>query len=233
MISKRVLLTAALLLAVSATGAMAASVNVNNFNVALLSIGATDYLNLNSTASYGIVGGTVTTPTPTPYATVYGYVLNGFAGGAWNGVGGINSSVAAADPLTATTIAIASGDDVMNVVGQSTFYGHTNALTDSLMRYTYYGDCDLNGVTDLTDYGYIDYAYLSGGLSGWVWGDFDMDGSVGLGDYGYIDYVYLSGLPSLGPSTASAAAAAVPEPSTVILLISSTLCAFIVYLRKR
>ncbi len=143
MISKRVLFIAAMLLVASAAGAMAATVNVDNFTVAQLSIDASSALNLQSTGSYGIVTADVLHPTPTPFSTINGYIVNGLAGGAWNGLGGINSSAAASDPNGATTLACVLGDDELNLIGNPTFYGHTVASDDSLIRYTYYGDCEL------------------------------------------------------------------------------------------
>jgi hypothetical protein len=105
------------------------------------------------------------------------------------------------------------------------------------MRYTYYGDSNLDGVVNSDDYGYIDFAYQSGGAAagytGWVWGDYTNDGQINSDDYGYIDYVYQSQFPPLGGSAAAAAGAVVPEPSTVILLVSSAICALFVSLRKR
>lgn len=223
MMSKKSLLIAAALLVVVSTNAMAAGVNVNNFNVALLSIGPTSYLNLNSTASYGIVGGTITTPIPTPYSTIRTYVKNGFANFAWNGLGGINSSVAAADPLQVTALALVSGSDMINVLGETTFHGRTVAATDSLIRYTYYGDANFDGVVNAADYAKINYGSTHGGLSGWVWGDFNYDGSINSFDYDLINYVDSLHLPPLGP--------VVPEPTALALLAAGAIT--LVFFRRR
>jgi hypothetical protein len=241
MISKRVLLIAAALLVVSATGVMAANTTTGDFNVATLNIGATDSLTLNSSTSFGIVTGTATIPTPTPYATVAGYVANGYAGGLWNGANkAINSSKAAADPNQVSALGIVSGDDAIAWGAISSFHGHTPVAGDSLIQYTTYGDNDLSGTVDGTDYFYIDFAYQNGGpaagYKGWLFGDYNYDGAIDGTDYFYIDYVYQNGFTPFTASAASASAgapAAVPEPSAVILLVSSALCAFIVYLRKR
>jgi hypothetical protein len=248
MISKRVLFIAAAVLLASTAGAWAAGVNVNNFQVASLNIvGASDYLNLQSTASWGIVAGTATTPVPTPNATIHGYVNNGFAGTAWNGTGGIQSSPAAADAVAGnmfTSLADWSGDDAA-LFGALSFHGHAIASADTLIAYTYYGDCDGDGIVTDLDFGYINYAYQSGGgpeFGSWVWGDFDRDGAVTDLDYGYINYLYQSGgnpEGTLGGGWGFSAAAAapalapVPEPSTLVLLVVTGLFGLVAYLRKR
>jgi hypothetical protein len=226
MMSKKVLYIAAALLVVASTSAMAASVTLNNFNVAQLSIGPIDYLNLNSTASYGIVSGTMITPNPTPYSTIYNYVKNGYAGGAWNGVGGINSSVAAANPLHVTALAVAKGEVLINDLGITTFYGHTIKTADSLIRYTYYGDANFDGVVDYSDYAMIDFAYQNGGPAagyfGWVWGDFNYDGAIDEIDLANFNYVDSLHLPPIGT---------VPEPTALVLLVAGAIS--LVFIRRR
>jgi hypothetical protein len=244
MISKRVLLIAAMLLAVSATGAMAASVNVGNFNVALLSIGATDYLNLNANNSWGIVGATVITPTPTPYSTVYNYVKNGYAGGSWNGTASaIQSSPAFADSTVNgfLSMGVMSGDDLINIVGKTTYYGRTVLAADSLIKNTYAGDSNFDGKVTDDDFGLFAYGYQVYGtpdqVNGWVWGDYNYDGKITDDDFGWFANVYLNGGAPMGvlgtPPSAAASAAAVPEPSTIALLVAFATCGLFVSLRKR
>ena len=98
MISKRVLLIAAAVLVVAATGATAAQVNVDNFTVSILSIAPDSTLNLQSPTSWGIVQPDVLHPVATSYATVNGYLATGWDSGAWDGVGGIISTRADAWP---------------------------------------------------------------------------------------------------------------------------------------
>jgi hypothetical protein len=226
MISKRVLFIAVAVLLASTAGAWAASVNVDNFNVATLDIvGASDYLNLKSAASWGVVGGTVTTPVPTPFSTIQLYVANGYAGTAWTGTGGINSSVAATDPNMMTAIGIIPGSDAIDWLGIATFHGHTVAADDSLLRYTYYGDSDFSGGVDDDDYYWFDLGYNDPSTPRtWAFGDYDYNGTVDDDDYYWFDLVYnTSGLPNLGGYAAAASSrpgpTAVPEPSTMALLV--------------
>lgn len=235
MISKRVLIVALSLLAVMPAFVMGAAVNVDWFVLNQLSIDPSSYLNLDAVGSFGYT-------TVTPYATINGYVNSGFNGGMWDGVG-INSSKAGEQATLGTvytTLGDMSGADATGILGATTFQGHTIANGDSLIRYTYYGDSDFDGqVTDL-DYGFINYAYSVVGtpdaVAGFLWGDYDRDGTVTDLDYGYINYLYSEGgapLGNLGGSFAAASAAAVPEPSTLVLLVASCVCALFIGFRKR
>ena len=54
------------------------------------------------------------------------------------------------------------------------------------MKYTYYGDTDLNGVVDFDDYSHTDNGFNSGGTD-WFHGDFDYNNKVNGDDYFAID----------------------------------------------
>jgi hypothetical protein len=178
MIMKRVFFIAAVLFIVAAANAEAQTVNVNHFVVNNLWIAPGAYLNLDSADSYGIVR--------IGYPLIETYIKNGYAGGDWNGSGGISSSVAAADPNKATALALISGQDYMGYCWNSgdtpTFFGNIVHETDSLIRFTYYGDANMDGVVDENDYAFLESAVASGGpaagYSGWVWGDFNYDGAI-------------------------------------------------------
>ena len=113
-----------------------AVVNVDSFVVNNLSIDPLSYLNIQTIGGYGIA-------TATPYdPDMFGYVQNGYASGAWNGVGGINSSQAAGDPYQILTVAYMSGQSAMDNLWVS-FHGHPIAATDTLMSTDYYGDTNM------------------------------------------------------------------------------------------
>ena len=68
-------------------------------------------------------------------------------------------------------------------------YGYTapfgGASIDStavLVKYTYYGDTDFNGVVNFDDYSRMDTGF-NGNRSGWLNGDFDCNGVVNFDDY--------------------------------------------------
>ena len=51
-------------------------------------------------------------------------------------------------------------------VPAQTFGGYAVADTDVLVKFTYYGDTDLNGVVNFDDYARIDGGFNSGGTAG-------------------------------------------------------------------
>ncbi len=107
-----------------------------------------------------------------------------------------------------------------------------------MVKYTYYGDANLDGKVDGQDYALIDAGYLSHGtLTGWYNGDFNYDGEVDASDYTLIDNAFNLQAGTIGSSvvaspTALVAAAtdeiapvtgtsAVPEPASVGLLAAA------------
>ena len=144
-----------------------------------------------------------------------------FAGGAnWSGTTGIISSTAAADSSHLTTVGVilnnVNGNQLYGV-SLGTFDGTTPGPNDVLIKYTYFGDANLDGKVDGSDYSLIDAGYSSGGLStGWYNGDFNYDGVVDGSDYALIDNAFnnqggvLSG--SALVATSAQQSAAVPEP---------------------
>lgn len=71
----------------------------------------------------------------------------------------------------------------------STFGPASVSSTDLLVKYTYFGDADLNGKTDNDDYLYID-SYFPSSHSFWSQGDFDHNGQTNNDDYLYIDSLF-------------------------------------------
>ncbi len=156
------------------------------------------------------------------------------ASGYWNGSAGIVSTKTAADPNHLTTLgAIVNNDGSGHAIYGSTtayglFYGQNPGSNDVLVKYTYYGDADLNGHIDGTDYAKIDNGFAHG-LTGWFNGDFNYDGVVDGSDYSLIDNAFnMQGTPLEGgslaaPADSQAAAwisvSSVPEPSTFALLL--------------
>ncbi len=123
------------------------------------------------------------------------------------GGAGLTSSVAAADANGLLRYAVGV---IQNDIGGSTVYdtfdGVSVGLTDVLVKFTYFGDADLNGVVDDTDFFLINNGY-GNGLTGWVNGDFDYSGTVDDTDFFLINNAY--GL----QGSALRAGGAVPEPT--------------------
>jgi len=107
-----------------------------------------------------------------------------------------------------------------NPIYTSSFDGVTGlnlTSSDVLVRYTYYGDANLDGRVDGSDYSLIDNGYLNQ-LSGWQNGDFNYDGIVNGSDYTLIDNAFNNQGAALSAGVASLAAVAtaqvaVPEPT--------------------
>jgi hypothetical protein len=219
--------------------------------------GSTLAISIGSNASAGVTRGVLTVPTITfasstsgqldistnalditgeSLASVNSQVKTAYANGTWTGPG-ITSSGAAADPshLTAVGVILNTTDGVTPLYGSGNalglFDGTNPAATDVLVKFTYYGDTDLSGVVDGSDYSRVDATYLaenfvngSAGnpISGWFNGDFNYDGVVDGSDYTLMDNAFNSQGASLAASVASPTAqvggSAVPEPATLGVL---------------
>ncbi len=134
-----------------------------------------------------------------PFNRIYGYVVAGFNGGAWNGVGAINSSTAAEDPLHLTALGIIDNSEAH----YTTFAGRALTFgTESLVVYTYYGDANLDGDVTLADFALIGTGL---GSNPWYHGDFDYSGTVDGTDYDLFNASFQALHPGQVPEPGSAA----------------------------
>lgn len=162
-------------------------------------------------------------------ATIENQIAGGYAEN-WQG-SGIDSSVAAGDTthLTAIGYMVNSTDGLTPLYGSGTslglFEGANPAATDILLKYTYYGDTNLDGKVDGSDYSRIDNGYLSSGsLTGWYNGDFNYDGVIDGSDYTLIDNAFNTQGAQLTAVVAGSTAeiadiSVVPEPASSGLLV--------------
>jgi hypothetical protein len=114
--------------------------------------------------------------------------------GAWNGsaYGGITGLVTSGKIITSqsraqagrgrTTLAVALRSDATGWAGESA------ASTAIIIKYTYVGDADFDGVVDGDDFFAIDSGFPSG--SGYHAGDFDYTGGIDADDYFWISENY-------------------------------------------
>jgi hypothetical protein len=107
---------------------------------------------------------------PNPIAAVRGYLVSGYAAGAWNGTG-IDSSSAAANP----GFGVGYADGADNVVA-----GLTSGQLE--IKYTLYGDVNLDGVVNADDFTIL-VGNLGKAVTGWDEGDFNYDGAVNADDF--------------------------------------------------
>ena len=120
-------------------------------------------------------------------------LTSGYANGNWNG-NGLASAATAGDTTHLTALGVISnnlggGNTLYGGAGQSLFDGQAPLASDILIKYTYYGDTNLDGKVDGTDYGRIDNGALMN-LTGWFNGDFNYDSTLNGSDYSLIDNAY-------------------------------------------
>ena len=166
-----------------------------------------------------------------------GYNLAG--GAKFNGQG-IISTVAATDSRHLTTLGVISNTDGNGNAIFTTanpFDGVTPGASDVLIKFTYYGDANLDGKVDGSDYSLVDSSYaleqqFGVNLSGWYNGDFNYDGVVDGSDYALMDNAFNNqktdalAAAIVATSTAQVAPAAVPEPAALTTAAALSLAAF-------
>jgi hypothetical protein len=116
--------------------------------------------------------------------------------GKWDGSGLVTSMPAAREGVTG--LGIGEAADVLHLAGTQTAFwnGLTVDATTAIVKYTYTGDLNLDGLIDAQDYGVIDNWVQFPGTSGYASGDLNYDGVIDAADYGYIDNsIQLQGLP--------------------------------------
>ncbi len=154
------------------------------------------------------------------YTGVTGLVASGSNDGAWDGNGIITSQPAALTGLTTLGVAEASAVLGLGPTDTALWSGQTVDGTSVLVRYTYGGDANLDGVINADDYANIDFFSAIAGARGYSNGDFNYDGSINADDYALIDFNANAQGGSLGDSgedPSPPAIAAVPEPGMFFL----------------
>jgi fibronectin-binding autotransporter adhesin len=155
-----------------------------------------------------------------PAATIRGYLASAFNSGNWDGAG-IASKSAHSNVTMNTALGYAEESDVQ----LASLDGVTPGASSVIVKYTYYGDTNLDGAVTTADFQRFLDGFTGHG-STWAQGDFTYDGKVDLGnDFQLFLIGYLSQNGSLGAladvvnadsqlSVAQKASllAAVPEP---------------------
>jgi autotransporter-associated beta strand protein len=155
-----------------------------------------------------------------PIASIAALLAAGYAGGSWNGAGGIVSTAAAVND--GYGLGYADFADAGNPANLS-------AGTIEI-KYTLLGDANLDGVVNAVDFGIL-AANFNKGVTGWDNGDFNYDNVVSAIDFGELASNFNKGasgtsigLPAyddpaiLAFAQANGLLAEVPEPSSVVLL---------------
>jgi hypothetical protein len=135
--------------------------------------------------------------------------------GSYGNGSGITSSAFASNPNLNTVLGIAPNSEL----SLSSFSGQAVDANDLLIKYTYFGDSNLDGQVDTSsDFDlYITGLTSGGSLGGWLYGDFNYSGTV---DSATDFDLYITGLTTQGGQlliNGDSAITAVPEPSTLVL----------------
>ena len=153
-----------------------------------------------------------------PLATIQAYLASGYASGAWNG-NGINSSTAAAN--AGMTLGMADNASL----GLSTFGGGAVDSTSILVKYTYNGDLNFDGMVNGVDLSILGSSWQGTGL--WANGDLNYDGTINGVDLSLLGANWQAGVAApLNVSFAEAAGAmgmSVPEPASLAVVGLGTL----------
>jgi alpha-amylase len=164
------------------------------------------------------------------FAQLQNMVLDGDDGGKWDGQG-IISSAAAADPGHLHTLAVVLNDNGSGTPLYTSFFGQTLDDNATIIDYTYFGDANLDGQVDGSDYTLIDNGF-NDKLTGWHNGDFNDDGVIDGSDYTLIDNAFnMQGAPGVSPQAfgtnlvaqttsqiadSSVGSSSVPEPGSAV-----------------
>jgi hypothetical protein len=234
--------TGTLAFASSTTGLTALNlpaINLSNGRILLQSSGTSSNRTLLASASLTMATGTTldlgandADLAGATLQTINSWVVSGYAGGTWAGAG-IDSSAAAGNTEHLTALGVIQNNQDGSALFTAThpFDGTTPGVSDVLIKYTYYGDANLDGKVDATDYSRIDNGYLSqkssSPLTGWYNGDFNYDGVINGSDYTLIDNAFNTQGAALTASIAGQLAevtaeiagtpsvSAVPEPASL------------------
>jgi hypothetical protein len=145
----------------------------------------------------------------TPIGTIQSYIQQGFAAGAWTG-NGLTSSAAASAAAHPTGLGYAEA----STLGLSTFDGQSIDNTTLVIRYTYRGDANLDGLVNALDFNAL--ASNFGSASGRVWtqGDFNYDSITNTLDFNSLAANFNQ------PAFASQSLGAlIPEPSLLVFAV--------------
>jgi T5SS/PEP-CTERM-associated repeat protein len=162
---------------------------------------------------------------PSPVATIRQQILAGRGGPGlgktWNGQG-ITSSAAAMAEIETRAVGFAE-NSAMPLGPFTTFRGQPVDDTSILIVFTRTGDANLDGVVNDNDVTIVGATYAPGvAQASWALGDFDYNGFVDDNDVTLLGAFYDPAAVALvsGGVVSGEGVAAVPEPSTALLLSS-------------
>jgi hypothetical protein len=143
------------------------------------------------------------------FSRLYNQVKQGFNNGTWAGLG-ITSSTAAANTNADTGLSLVDNA----LLGYSDFSGQTVTADSLLLKYTYYGDIDMNGQVDADDLTVFASNFGRNSGATQVDGDIDFNGAVNADDLTVFANNFNKGFTA---PLSGAVVTAIPEPGTWIL----------------
>jgi hypothetical protein len=162
-------------------------------------------------------------PGSSPLVSIRSQVISAHNNGSWTG-GGIGSSLA---DTTTRGVGYAEASSLTSI---PTIFGAVDDTT-VLVRLTRYGDADLSGFVNLSDFNRL--AANFGLTFGAVWSqaDFNYDGRVNLSDFNLLasNFGFSATGPTVAPQDWSTLASTIPELTLLLL----TACAFALPRRRR
>ncbi len=146
---------------------------------------------------------------PSSYTDTVNQVKSGLVLLGGTGTEGIASTEVDNQTVAGTMLAVVDDGDpnISGAITEISGFAIPAPTTSILVKFTWFGDSNLDGVVDGSDYALIDTGFTAGGaLGGWVFGDYDYSGTIDGSDYALIDTGFLS------------QTGALPEPTTLGLL---------------
>ncbi len=191
-------------IAVTVDGPSAAVHFLSTQHLASLTVGSTDTVTLTQSASPGdkllvlnsltvADGGTLNLTNNDmivhngDLTSLTNLLATGFDAAQWIG-GGIDSSSAANDAAKLTALGILL-NNANGLPFYSTFDGQPVTNTDVLIKFTIYGDANLDGKVNGTEYALTDKGFNEQ-LTGWQNGEFDYSNSINGTDYSLLDNAF-------------------------------------------
>lgn len=168
-------------------------------------------------AIFGLRTPTGTVATSTMYPQLVGRILEWYNNGARDGRG-IGTSATNA----VTTIGFIPNIDESGRVLFETYLGVTVFNDEFIMRATYLGDTNLDGVVNGVDLANLIESFSIGGKTGWYNGDFNYDGFINAADFALFNAGFTGqGAPLAGGPIP--VGGAIPEPTSLALLAPAAL----------
>ncbi|MBC7783063.1 MAG: autotransporter-associated beta strand repeat-containing protein, partial [Burkholderiales bacterium] len=125
------------------------------------------------------------TASTTSYATTLAMVKKGLTVLGGNGKG--IASAAVDGGSSGKMLGVIDGGATGGVVTSLSGFTIPNPSASVLVKYTWRGDINLDGVVNGSDYALADTGFSGGGTGGWFYGDVNYDGVVNGSDYALID----------------------------------------------